>query len=62
MPHLKAIIYAGLGEKDKALEWLEKAYHDRTDFILEANENPALDSLRVDPRFRSLMIKAGFTG
>jgi eukaryotic-like serine/threonine-protein kinase len=60
MPHLRGIIYLGLGDVDRALDWLEKGYHDRTDFILEARENPALDSLRTNPRFKALLDKIGF--
>jgi len=49
-------IYASLGEKDKAFEWLEKAYQDRS---LAIGQNlrtyPAFDSLRSDPRFDDLL-------
>lgn len=38
-----------LGEKDRALEWLEKAYEDRS----MTNENFAL---KVDPKFDTLRI------
>jgi TolB-like protein/DNA-binding winged helix-turn-helix (wHTH) protein/Tfp pilus assembly protein PilF len=51
-----AKIYAGLGEKDKAFEWLEKAYEDRSvasvGFI---KMNPMLDPLRSDPRYVDLL-------
>jgi TolB-like protein/Tfp pilus assembly protein PilF len=52
----RAKIYAGLGEKDKAFEWLEKAYEDRsivnTGFI---KTSPIFDPLRSDPRFADLL-------
>ena len=55
-PVWRAKIYAGLGEKDKALEWLERAYEDRSivsvGFI---KTNPMLDPLRSDPRFADLL-------
>ena len=60
LPHLPAIIYIGLGDKDQALEWLEKACKDRTDFIIEANVDPKLDSLRTDSRFKALLNRVGF--
>jgi serine/threonine protein kinase/Tfp pilus assembly protein PilF len=60
LPHLQALIYTGLGDKDQALEWLEKAYKDRTDFIIEANVDPRLDSLRTDSRFKALLKRVGF--
>jgi serine/threonine protein kinase/tetratricopeptide (TPR) repeat protein len=49
----RAIIYAGLGEKDKVFEWLEKAYEDRT--IGAIKVNPVYDPLRSDPRFADLL-------
>ena len=48
-----AIIYVGLGEKDKAFEWLEKGLDDRS--IYDSNAYPMLDPLRSDPRFADLL-------
>ncbi|PYU18868.1 MAG: hypothetical protein DMG32_25500 [Acidobacteria bacterium] len=50
-------IYSGLGEKDKAFEWLEKSYEERSlgltvNFI---QVSPAYDGLRSDPRFTNLL-------
>lgn len=53
-----AIIYAGLGEKDRAFEWLEKAYKDRPGPPLLAIDL-MLDSLRSDPRFADLARRKG---
>jgi hypothetical protein len=50
---LRARIYAGLGEKDKAIEWLEKGYEDRS--IPPVKVDPALYPLRSDPRFADLL-------
>jgi serine/threonine protein kinase/Tfp pilus assembly protein PilF len=50
---LRARIYAGLGEKDKAIEWLEKGYGDRA--ITNIKVNPEVDPLRSDPRFADLL-------
>ena len=47
------IIYTGLGEKDKAFEWLEKAYEQRSMGVIKAV--PTLDPLRSDPRFQDLL-------
>ena len=49
----RARIYAGLGEKDKAFEWLEKSYEDRS--IVGINVQPPFDPLRSDPRFADLL-------
>jgi tetratricopeptide (TPR) repeat protein len=46
-----ALILTGLGEKDRAFEWLEKAYYKRDPFLLYLKVDPNLDSLRSDPRF-----------
>jgi len=53
---LRVNIYAGLGEKDKAFEWLDKAYEDRTIGSSEdVKLDPALDPLRSDPRWTDLL-------
>ena len=56
-----ATIYAGLGEKDKAFEFLEKAYSEKSlDMSISPNSDLLLDSLRSDPRFQSLLHRIGF--
>ncbi len=50
-----ALIYVGLDEKDEAFPWLEKAYQDRSWWLLWAKMDPKLDSLRSDPRFKDLL-------
>ena len=54
-----AVIYARLGEKDKALEALERAYAERQIAMTEIAVEPALDPLRSDERFRSLLQRLG---
>jgi eukaryotic-like serine/threonine-protein kinase len=49
----RAPIYAALGEKDKAFEWLEKAYEERS--IGDIQAVPVYDPLRSDPRFADLL-------
>lgn len=54
-PYLMAAISAGFGERDKAFEYLDQAYRERSlelSWYLKAD--PRLDSLRSDPRFQSL--------
>jgi serine/threonine protein kinase/Tfp pilus assembly protein PilF len=53
-----AIIYTGLGDKDRAFEWLEKAYKDRPGPPYLAIDL-MLDSLRSDPRFVDLARRKG---
>ena len=53
-------VYAGLGDKDKAFEWLEKAYQERSDTLAWFKFDPESKSLQSDPRFAALMQKVGF--
>jgi tetratricopeptide (TPR) repeat protein len=55
-----ALIYAGLGEKDKAMAWLEKAYSER--FNPSILLRPAFDALRSDSRFQDLIRRIGLPG
>jgi len=54
-----ALIYAGLGEKDQALAWLEKGYEEHSFQLQWLNLEPRWDSLRSDPRFTNLMQRVG---
>lgn len=48
-------IYSQLGEKEKAFEWLEKAFEERTYTMMYLKVAPNLDPLRSDPRFADLL-------
>ena len=52
------MVYHGLGDKEKAFEWLEKAYQERA-MPLEVKVDPVWDGLRSDPRFTALLKKIG---
>ena len=53
-----AVIHLGLGEKDQALDWLEKDAGERTGFEINfIKVDPYLDPLRGDPRFEALVQK-----
>jgi TolB-like protein/Tfp pilus assembly protein PilF len=53
-----ALVYLGLGDKEEALRWLEKAYQDRAgDALRFVGVEPILDPLRGDPRFEALVQK-----
>jgi tetratricopeptide (TPR) repeat protein len=58
-PFYFALIYAGLGEKDDAFEWLGKAYDERSSFLVWLSVDPVFDSLRSDPRFTDLLRRIG---
>ncbi|MGB7926182.1 MAG: tetratricopeptide repeat protein [Pyrinomonadaceae bacterium] len=56
-----AIVHAGLGEKEAALDWLVKAYHNRDVWLVWLKVNPRFDTLRAEPRFADLMRRIGLT-
>ncbi len=58
-PYTMATIYATLGENDKAFEFLEKAYSQKSFEILSLNSDLLLDGLRPDPRFQDLLRRIG---
>jgi adenylate cyclase len=55
-----AAVYVSLGEKDKAFEWLEKAYDRHAGYLLGLNYDSSFDDIRTDPRFQALRKKIGF--
>src|SRR6266498_3205988 len=54
-----ALLYAGLGEKDQAFQWLERGYQDRAFDMPYLKVDPLIDSLRSDPRFEDLLRRVG---
>ena len=59
-PYDVATVYAGLGEKEQALLWLEKACDDRSGWLaLWVKVDPKFDSLRSVPRFQNLLRRVG---
>jgi len=50
-----AMIYTGLGEKDKAFEWLEKSFVEHDSNLIDLKIDPRFDTLRSDPRFTALL-------
>ncbi|HKQ80289.1 MAG TPA: winged helix-turn-helix domain-containing protein [Blastocatellia bacterium] len=50
-----AELYARLGEKDQAIEWLERAYRERNMSLIFLKVDPIWESLRPDPRFQGLL-------
>ena len=52
-------VYIGLGDKEQAFFWLEKAYEERSNYIVYLNVFPLVDPLRSDPRFASLIQRVG---
>jgi TolB-like protein/DNA-binding winged helix-turn-helix (wHTH) protein/Tfp pilus assembly protein PilF len=60
-PYMIVVIYAGLGNKDKTFEFLEKAYKEKSSdiaYFLKADFR--IDPLRSDPRFQDLLGRVNF--
>jgi TolB-like protein/lipoprotein NlpI len=54
-----APIALALGDTNQAYEWLERAYRDRSDWLVYLDVDPWLDALRTEPRFRDLRQRVG---
>jgi len=55
-------LYASLGEKEKAIDWLEEAYNKRSAYLIAINPDLVFDGLRNERRFVSLLNRIGFSG
>jgi serine/threonine-protein kinase len=55
------VIYTGLGDNSRALEWFDKAYQERSGFMIYSYLDPRLKSLRHEPRFQDLLHRVGWT-
>jgi len=53
------VVYTGLGDNRQALNWLERAYQERSDYLVYLKVEPMADSLRSEPRFQKLLNKIG---
>lgn len=49
----------GLNKKDAALSWLEEAYKQHSNSMIQLKVDPAYDPLRADPRFQDLLRRVG---
>jgi hypothetical protein len=59
-PYSRAIVYAGLGEKDQVFAWLDRALQERSYFLaVYLPTDSRLDSLHADPRFVALKRRVG---
>lgn len=56
-PYTIAAIHAGLGEKDQAFKWLDKADEERDIWLMNLSVDPVFKTLRSDPRFPDLLVR-----
>jgi eukaryotic-like serine/threonine-protein kinase len=59
-PYWIGMIYLGLDEKDEAFKWFEKAYQERSWWLMFMKMDPFVDPVRSDPRFKDLINRIGF--
>jgi eukaryotic-like serine/threonine-protein kinase len=59
-PYGIAQLYADLGDKEHAFEWLNTAYQEHDSALMGLRTDFALDSLRSDPRYAELVHRIGF--
>ena len=53
-PIALARAYAALGDIDRGIEWLRRAFEERTAFVIWVRQDPELATLRADPRYAAL--------
>jgi TolB-like protein/DNA-binding winged helix-turn-helix (wHTH) protein/Flp pilus assembly protein TadD len=56
-----AVIYAGLGDTNRTLAWLEKGYEERSTWMVWLKVDPRFDSMRSDRRFQDLLRRLGLS-
>ncbi len=61
-PYATALVYAGLGDRDAALEWLERAYNAHDVHLAFLPVDPKWDAFRADARFAALIGRCTFGG
>ena len=59
-PYAFALIYAGQGRREAALDWLERAYEVRDVHLTFVPADPKWDPFREDPRFRAVLTRCAF--
>jgi pentatricopeptide repeat protein len=52
--------YLGLGDYERALEWLDRAFDERSNIVLNLKVHPFFDPLRNDPRYAALQLRMNF--
>jgi len=58
-PYFLARVFTGLGDKEQAYTWLEKAYDDRDECLTWLKVDPTMDSLRSDLRYPDFLRRLG---
>jgi tetratricopeptide (TPR) repeat protein len=51
------LVYLGLGEKERSLDWFERAVRERSGDMIDIRVEPEYDPLREEPRFKQLLTR-----
>jgi hypothetical protein len=58
-PYMIAAVYAGLGDKNQAFDWLNKGIDERSSSMVYLKVDPFFDTLHADPRYSDLLRRIG---
>ena len=58
-PYFFAGVHAGLGENERAIEYLERCFQEHSHWLIYLHLDPSLDGLRDEPRFQDLLRRVG---
>jgi TolB-like protein/Tfp pilus assembly protein PilF len=61
-PYFTALVHAGLGDRDRALDELERGWKGRDSMLRDLAVDPPWDTLRDEPRYRALLAELGLQG
>jgi tetratricopeptide (TPR) repeat protein len=59
-PYFEALIYLGLGEKEKTFELLDQSYRQKVNWLVWLLKDPRWDPMRSEPRFEEMLRKVSF--
>jgi len=60
-PYLISLVWLGIGDLDQTFAWLEKAYQEKSTFLVSIPTEPKWQPVRNDPRFQSVLERIGFS-
>jgi len=59
-PYNVARVYGAIDDKQREIEWLERAYQEHNQDLIELTREPSFESLRSDAKFRQLVERIGW--
>jgi len=59
-PYGRALVYLGLGDRERTIQWLRQSYEDRANWMVWLLKDPRWDPMRGDQRFEEIVTRVGF--